>query len=157
MGGCLSHHDKIKACQVYNAKYAKRPNIKKRYENIVYDHLYDKYKFVTQKELYDFILVEHNLYIEVDEEQHLSSGKSAKKEQQTKRDYLKIQRCLHKPATLLRISWFSIANNQYMDIIKYCVENEHKIRNKLVLSSREIYEHLDMLRGMNPDDIIYYK
>lgn len=159
MGNKNSHKvlDSQKCIITFNSKYAKKPNEKKRYETILYNHLYDKHRMVTQEELYDFALVDYNIYIEVDEEQHLSSGKSKKKENQTRRDKEKIVKCLNKPATLLRISWFSIENGQYVDIINYCLSHMTKIENKLVLSSKEIYGKLDMLTDINKSSIFYYK
>lgn len=144
-------------CKTYNSKYAKKPLAKKKYENIVYDYLYNNHRMITQEELYDFALVDYNIYIEIDEEQHLSSGNSVKKAEQTRRDHEKICKCLSKPATLVRISWFSIKNGEYIDIIEYCVKNKNTIENKLVLSSKEIYNKLDMLNGINHKSIIFYK
>lgn len=158
MGSCVSRENAHNECTLHNVKHAKRPNGKKQYENIVYDYLFNKYKILPQKELYDFILVDYDIYIEVDEEQHMGSGKSKKKEEQTRRDNDKIKKCLSKPnATLVRIAWFSIRNGEYIDIIEQCVKNKKKYENKLVLSSREIYENLDMLKGIDNNVIIYYK
>ena len=144
-------------CKTYNSKYAKKQIAKKKYEAIIYDYLFDKYRMITQEELFDFVLVDYNIYLEIDEEQHFKSGNSKKKEEQSRRDNEKIFKCLSKPATLVRISWFSINNGQYIDMINYCVQNKSKIENKLVLSSKEVYENLDMLKGVNKSLIVYFQ
>ena len=107
---------------------------------------------MTQKELYDFYLPDHNAYIEVDEEHHFHSGDSNAKTFFSKSDNNKIIKCLSKPATLIRLSWFNIVDNSFKKIIKFGL----KKKNKLILSSRQIYGNSEMLINVPDDKIVYF-
>jgi len=150
MGNCSSN-DNIRE---YNDENAKKPNDKKKFENIVYEYLIDRYKIETQKELYDFHLIDYNIYIEVDEEHHFKSGEYESAMDQSRRDNEKNIKCLEKPSTLLRISWFAINNGKYKKMIDKCLTK--KWQDKIICSSKEVYENLNMLNGIDKDSIIYF-
>lgn len=138
----------------YNTEFAIRPNTKKHYENIMYDYLFPRYRFITQYHLFDFYLVDYNLYIELDEEHHFNSDNSKKRVINAIKDANKIKSALESHRSLLRISWFAINNCTYKKIIKKCVLQCHKI-NKLFLSSYEIYANHDMLNDIDKNNIIF--
>lgn len=137
----------------FNDQFAKRPNQRKKYENIVYDYLYNNFKFMTQTELYDFYLVDYNLYIELDEEHHFKSDQSTSREKVGTSDNEKIIKCINKPASLLRLSWFVVNNGNFVKIIQTCLST---LKNGFVyLSSKELYGNHVMLENINPKIIKY--
>lgn len=147
-------HSRPNPIETFNTNFAKPPNDVKSYEKIVYDYLFSTYRMFTQSELYDFYLPDYDIYIEVDEEHHFGSCKSQKQIKNARGDNAKILKCLAKPSTLIRLSWFCVSNGTFKDVIKYCINKN--LQGKLLLSSREIYENLDMLHGVNKRNIVYY-
>lgn len=137
----------------FNKEFTNPPNPKKKYEKIVFDYLCSRYRLMTQVQLYDFYLVDHNLYIETDEEHHFQSSNTSSRSNITKNDGAKIKKCLDKPASLLRISWFTINNGTFPEYINKCLKN-YKI-GKLYLVSHEIYHGHDMLKDIGEENIIY--
>lgn len=142
------------AIKTFNENFAKPPNSKKSYETSVYNYFMSTYRIVTQKELYDFYLPDYNLYVEIDEQHHFASDKSKQRQKHAAQDNKKIIACLNKPATLLRLSWFSVQSGNYKEIIEYAISD--KCKNMLVLSSGEIYRGHMMLDGISEDKIIFY-
>lgn len=134
----------------YNTTFAKQPNLRKKYENIVYKYLFPKYRFVTQYHLYDFYLVDYNLYIELDEEHHFMSNNSTTKKTNAIKDNIKIIFCLNHNAPILRISWFDVNNGQFKKKIKRCIK---KKQPKLYLSSKDIYTNHEMLKDIEQQHI----
>lgn len=137
----------------FNKGFAKPPNAKKKYETIIFNYLAPKYRLMTQVKLYDFYLVDYHLYIETDEEHHFHSSNSTSRNTASKNDGAKIKNCLEEPASLLRISWFSINNNTYQDYITRCLKN-YRI-GKLYLASRDIYHGHEMIRDIDEKNIVY--
>lgn len=149
-----SSHSNTMMIETFNRHHAKIPNKIKQYESIVFKYLFSNYRMFPQWKQYDFYLPDFNIFIEIDEEHHFNSGNSQKRIKNAKQDNYKILKCLLQSATLIRLSWFSVANKTYKKIIKYCIEK--KLVGKVLLSSKEIYENLDMLNNINKENIIYY-
>jgi len=148
-------HSKIHMSDVklFNQTFAKKPNAKKKYENIVYEYLFQNYRFMTQVDYFDFYLVDYHLYIELDEEHHFHSSNSVTRATHSTGDNDKNKACLLKPASLLRISWFSVTNRTFEKYIQKCLE-KYTI-GKLYLASKDIYQGLDMLNNIESDKLIF--
>lgn len=139
--------------RLFNDKFAKRPNAKKQYENVIYDFLYTRYRMWTQYELFDFYLIDYNLFIEVDEEHHFKSDRSDTRKNTAQRDNNKMRLCLNKPASLLRLTWFTIINQTYPKLIQKCISKDRN--GYIYLSSTEIYSRHPMLENINTKQICF--
>lgn len=137
----------------FNKQFAKPPNKRKKYENAIYWYLYHKYRFMTQVNFYDFYLIDYNLYIEIDEEHHFKSCNDSKNIAEN--DYEKMLNCIKKPASLLRISWFSVINNTFDRLIKKSIKWCKSGKCKIFVPNEETYANHKMFQSLDMNQIIW--
>ncbi|AYV79202.1 MAG: hypothetical protein Faunusvirus5_11 [Faunusvirus sp.] len=144
-------NNKTNAIKEFNSKNLRPTN--KHHELLVFDYLYDKYKFTTQKRhfdttgmhYYDFFLVDYSIYIEIDESQHFKNGKAGIHQGEV--DNIKNWFCFNGKKPLIRISYLDL--NMDVRIIGKMIEHVRKHKCAILVSSKNMYHKSPMFFKMS--------